>query len=180
MSMSSQPLPPLADHRDASSSQHLIVFYVRQQSYALPLDCVQEIVPVPELITLPACPEIVEGFLRLEGEALAVLRLDRMLGFEPATNHLFTPLLVLKGLDPRIALLVDRVHCVKEIANKTIVSVSDSSSVNDCARGVTDIDGRMTIVLDHQRLLLEQEQERLRSLQSTALRRIEQLEDVSE
>jgi purine-binding chemotaxis protein CheW len=61
------------------------VFRLGQEEFGVPIDSVQEIVRVPELLThVPKAPAFVEGVINLRGSVLPVVDLRRRLGLDAA------------------------------------------------------------------------------------------------
>ena len=76
-----------ADTRGASleDEEQLVVFRLGQEEFGVPIDSVQEIVRVPELLThVPKAPAFVEGVINLRGTVLPVIDLRRRLGLQDA------------------------------------------------------------------------------------------------
>jgi purine-binding chemotaxis protein CheW len=65
--------------------EQLVVFRLGQEEFGVPIDSVQEIVRVPELLTrVPKAPLFVEGVINLRGTVLPVIDLRRRLGLPDA------------------------------------------------------------------------------------------------
>lgn len=73
-----------ADDNDGvgvDDEEQLVVFRLGQEEFGVPIDSVQEIVRVPELLThVPKAPAFVEGVINLRGSVLPVIDLRRRLG----------------------------------------------------------------------------------------------------
>ena len=154
----------------------MILFGVGAELYGMSTHCLQEVLPLPELVKLPTCPEFVDGFLNLGGVAIPVLRLSRLLGVPSSPDHLYTPLLMVASRGHRLALLVDRVIGIVAVDEEKIVPVSRGETINDCALGMASVDEGTAIVLDANRLLLKEEKLRLNQLRQQAQQRIAQVE----
>jgi purine-binding chemotaxis protein CheW len=163
-----------------AGTRHFVLFYVREQAYGIGTKHVQEVVPLPEVVALPTSPEFLEGFLNVAGVATPVVRFDRLIGFSEGESELYTPVVILQGLDSPLALLVDRVRRVVPLTPQEIVSLSSGATVNDFAEGVAEYDEEQVILVDPERLLLEQETSCLSALRETAQQRIEQAEAPTE
>jgi purine-binding chemotaxis protein CheW len=69
----------------ADEEEQLVVFRLGQEEFGVPIDSVQEIVRVPELLThVPKAPAFVEGVINLRGSVLPVVDLRRRLGLDAA------------------------------------------------------------------------------------------------
>jgi purine-binding chemotaxis protein CheW len=154
----------------------LIVFQIAGQACALPVESIQEIVPMAALAQSPGQPSLLEGFLNLRGVAVPVVRVDRLFGFRPAPLGLHTPLIILKGPRHPTAFLVEGVLDIASGPAGSWQKLDDSGSLNGCAWAQVEWAGRAVSVLAPERLLLAQERECLEELQEQAQRRIEEVE----
>lgn len=150
---------PEAPTLAAPPGQSLLVFHLGPQDYALPLSDVQEVVPMAWLSRPPGLPSILEGFLRIGGEAVPVLRLDRLFHLPVIRAGRYTPLIVLRDADHRLALLVERVSRVVTVAADEWTPLRGNQSFNDCADGLVARDGHVLVLLSAERLLTEKEQQ---------------------
>ncbi|MFC0253311.1 chemotaxis protein CheW [Massilia consociata] len=67
--------------------EQLVVFRLGQEEFGVPIDSVQEIVRVPEMLThVPKAPAFVEGVINLRGSVLPVIDLRRRLGLPEAAR----------------------------------------------------------------------------------------------
>jgi purine-binding chemotaxis protein CheW len=155
-----------------------MVFHLAGQAYALPLREVQEVVPLASLSQPPGLPSVLAGFLNLAGTAVPVVRLDRLFGLPDQSTGLYTPLLILRHVDPPIALLVDRVSEILAIAAETILPLRENHSFNDCAEGVVTVGEQVILLLSAQRILLDKEQQCLAEFQDREQARLRELEEV--
>jgi purine-binding chemotaxis protein CheW len=182
----------LAKHRETTpgsvpTRRQVLVFHLAGQAYALPLEEVQEIVPMAELSRPPGMPSALAGFLNLGGCAVPVLRLDRLFGLREQDIGLYTPLLVLRQVENRVALMVERVSDLRTLPAEAILPVPPDHSFNDCAEGIVLVEGpgnsyhacadRVVVVLSAGRILLEKEQQHLAELQDREQARLRELEE---
>ncbi len=157
----------------AVAAAKLLIFEACGQDCALPLEAIQEIVPMAALASSPGQPAILEGFLNLRGTAVPVVRFDRLFGLPAQAAGLYTPLIVLKGAPPPAALEVGSVAEIAEPPAEAWQEIDESSSLNGCARAQVRLGGRQVSVLDPGRLLIEQERRRIEELRAELQRRIE-------
>lgn len=74
-----------AESAGNDDEEQLVVFRLGQEEFGVPIDSVQEIVRVPELLThVPKAPAMVEGVINLRGSVLPVIDLRRRLGLQEA------------------------------------------------------------------------------------------------
>jgi len=135
---------------------------------------VREILPMVSLARPPGLPPLVEGFISLRGEAVPVLRLERLFGVAAKPPEMYTPLLVLRGSGGALAWMVDRVSEVAQISEADMTPVRREHCWNECTRTEARLGDRVVHLLDPDRLLLEAERQRLAELRATAEQYLEE------
>ncbi len=153
------------------------VFRLVGQGFGLPVEDVREVVPVAWLDRPPHLSFMVEGILNLGGQAVPVLRLDRLLGLEDGCYGLDASILIMR---PRpeggtFGLLVEHVDSVREMSAFAAMGLPPGQSFNDCLVEVLERDGKAVNLLAWDRILLEQERERLVEFQDRAQARLAEL-----
>jgi purine-binding chemotaxis protein CheW len=156
--------------------QVLMLRLGEQTTCALPVEAVQEIVPMALLSKPPGAPSFLEGFLNLRGRAVPVLRLNRILDLPLQEADLNTLIIVLKNRTDPWALMVHRVEQLLTVPSDTIVSEGQDYSFNNCVEGQIQSDSKMINLLSAERLFLEQEQRRVAELQAVAQQYLDQLQ----
>jgi purine-binding chemotaxis protein CheW len=130
-----------------------------------------------QLASPPGLPALLEGILNLAGQAVPVLRLDRLLELPAQRPGLFSMLILLKGIsDGRIAILVDRVSEIITVSEGAFVPVANQDSFNGCAEAAVSVRGEIVHVLSPTRILLERERSALSDFQAMAQRRLQDWE----
>ncbi|MEX2214634.1 MAG: chemotaxis protein CheW, partial [Phycisphaeraceae bacterium] len=155
-----------------------LIFHVAERQCAISVDRVQEIMPMAALVTPPAAPPILAGFLSLGGSAIAVLRLEHLLGLEESPPRLFTSLLLLRGINPASAFMVPRVDQIVTIAEAVIQSVPAGHSFGDCASGIFILEDQPVVILSPDHVLLEKERQCLLSFAAAEQARLREIEKV--
>src|SRR5215207_5153634 len=128
-------------------SGRCLVFQLSDRTYAIPIGCVEEIVPMAELALLPGSPTFISGFLNVGGQCLAVISMRRLMGLPDCERQLYSPLVILTLRQQRIALEVDNVSHIVDVADSELIPLSDGCSVNDCAMAIANIGGSSVVVL---------------------------------
>ncbi|EME69361.1 chemotaxis signal transduction protein [Paramagnetospirillum caucaseum] len=158
----------------------VVMFHLAGQGFGLPVEEVREVVPVAWLDRPPNLSAMVEGILNLGGQAVPVLRLARLLGLPAGAPYgLDASILVMRprAAEGGLGLLVEHVDGVREIGDFTVMGLPAGQSFNDCLAEVLERDGRALNLLDWDRILLEQERERLAEFQVRAQARLAELTD---
>jgi purine-binding chemotaxis protein CheW len=153
----------------------LLVFHVRGQMAALPLESVERIALMAQLARPPGLPSPLEGILDLGGTAVPVLRLDRLFRLPVHEPDLYSMLIVLKGIGAGgLALLVERASEVRSVSvGDELLPVSREDSFNGCAEASFFLKGQTVSLLSPQRILLEKEKQALSEFQTLTQHRLE-------
>lgn len=155
----------------------IVMFRLTGQGFGLPVDDVREVVPLAWLDRPPHLPAMIEGILNLGGQAVPVLRLDRLLGVEGGHYGMDASILIMR---PRpdsapLGLLVEHVDGVRETADFAAMDLSAGQSFNDCLAEVLERDGRTVNLLAWDRILLQQERAALTEFQARTQVRLDAL-----
>lgn len=108
-----------APERKAADAEALVLvsFELGRQEYALPLDRVREIVPLPEEVSaIPRADTAVLGVTTIRDELVPLLSLHALLGFAVPTRHDERPrVLVVSYGDKAVGLVADRTREILRI-----------------------------------------------------------------
>jgi purine-binding chemotaxis protein CheW len=116
----------------------LLTFELAGAPYALPVECVREIVRIRPITPVPRVPEDVRGVISLRGEIVQVVDLRRRLGLEPVEPGRRSRVIVVHGGDGQVTgLLVDAVIEVLSVTDDALRPASgEAGSVETlCVRG---------------------------------------------
>lgn len=133
----------------------VVSFCVGEQTYALDIMRVKEIVnPVP-IAAVPGAPAFVEGLIELRGALLPVIDLRKRLAVEPAPLDRDSKYMVVRFGDQRVALIVDRVIDVRRVDPAAIAPVPELVNTPGARllAGVARWDGHVVLVVDLDRVL---------------------------
>lgn len=140
----------------------MVTFEVGNAWFALDRDEVARVAPVPRLTRPPAAAEAFAGFMRFGAELIAVLRTHVILGLNgPPQPRLYDHLVLLRSVQPKTALSVDRVSDVINTDGLDWGPVEEGASHRDCIVAEFRSRGRTILSLDIHRLLSEFERERI-------------------
>lgn len=99
----------------------LVVFAIEEHRYALHLHTVERVFPMTEVAPLPKAPAIALGVINLHGAIIPVLDIHRRFGFPPRDYGLVAHLVVARTSRRTMALPVDEVLGVREVAAEAAV-----------------------------------------------------------
>ena len=111
---------PHLDDDLRSSVLSLVVFVIEGQRYALNLSVVERVLPMTEVSPLPEAPAVALGVINIHGQVIPVLDIRRRFGLPAHDYGLDTHLLVARTTRRTLALPVDEVLRVQEIATEDV------------------------------------------------------------
>ncbi len=149
----------------------VLVFTLAGQRFALPASAVRECLPLPRLQRRPGQPPAVAGFFSFGTTTLPVLDLGRLLGLRQhvallEAEGLYRHLLRLDGA----TLLVDRATGFADATQAPADALPDPWQHGCVSRRVM-AEGEPAMLLDPERILQQDERERLHALTEAARRR---------
>ncbi len=132
-----------------------VTFLAAGQSYALPVEEVQEVLRVGHITRVPRTPSAVRGVTNLRGRVLAVLDLPLRFGFAPCPMDDFARILVVRHQGRPVGLLVDRIEPMAQVLPSTIEAPEDVDSLErrELLRGIAKLEDRLVALLSLPRIL---------------------------
>ena len=98
----------------------LVIFHLENQRYALPLTAVERVLRMVAVSPLPQAPAIVLGVVNYHGQVIPVIDLQRRFGLPTRHYGLSATLLVVRTERRTLALPVDEVLGVQEVATDIV------------------------------------------------------------
>ncbi len=144
------------DDARTDSAENFVAFEMCGEMYAFRMECVQEIIRMPELVKVPLGPPSLEGLANLRGRILPVVSLRSCCGLPGIDHDEATRVIVTEASGVTLGFVVDRVAAVTsaETADvesaETIQATVRSELLSAVVRGE---EGAMTTVLDVRRLV---------------------------
>ncbi len=163
---------------DAQPSRFLLIFQLAGYECAIPCERVQEVISIAATAQSPGQPSTIEGFLNLRGDAIPVVILRRLFALPEIEPGIHTPVIIARLGDTLTGLLVDRVLEVAMADSEGMKPLAENHSLNECANAYLTLDGRRVVLLDCDRLLLEEEKRRFTELQAAMQFRLRQLDQA--
>lgn len=169
--LSAQPdeSPTPMPEADATPTKevNLLVFRLGDDEFALPIDAVDEVAPVPTQITrLPRTPKFLEGVINLRGTVLPVIDQRRRFDMPKLADGTGRRLVVVATGRHRAGLIVDSVSDVLRVGADAVEPPPElTDDIARLVRAVINLEtsGRMVLVLDPAELLTRAEQRLLDS-----------------
>ncbi|WP_006786137.1 chemotaxis protein CheW [Thiorhodospira sibirica] len=136
-----------------------VSFRLEDETYAINVMGVQEVLRVAEIAPVPGAPDYVLGIINLRGNVVTVIDARRRMGLSDKEPDDASRIVIIEANHQEIGILVDSVAEVIELAASEIEPApnvgNDESS--RYIHGVASRDGELTIVVDLNRLLTDEE-----------------------
>jgi len=133
--------------------EKMIVFSLQGQSYALPIDSVQEIQQIVELAEVPTSVPSVVGMVNLRGLVIPAVDMRLLIGMPRADYALETPMIICHTRGVKIALIVDEVRDVVALPEGCLQPSSAIHSLADRMIGVCRMQSELVFLLDVDKLI---------------------------
>jgi len=151
----------MAPERPASSAtaSQFLTFLLGAEQYGVEILKVQEIKGYAPITPIPNTPHSIKGVMNLRGTVVPVADLRAKFSMEAAEYNKFTVIIVVKVGDKAIGLIVDAVSDVLDIPPSEIRAAPDLGVRVDTRfiSGMTSVGDRLTVLLDIERLLCDDE-----------------------
>jgi len=139
----------------AASGGQFVTFHIEDGLFAVPLTEVQEIIRMPDIVSVPLSPAALEGLANLRGTVMAVTSLRRIFAYPDLDHDDATRVVVLNQVVPA-GLVVDRMAAVVSVLDSEIepVAAIETTIRGDFLRGVIRQSNQrgMIMILDPGRL----------------------------
>ncbi|HEU5169657.1 MAG TPA: chemotaxis protein CheW [Gemmatimonadales bacterium] len=134
---------------------HLIAFRLDREEYGVPVATVREVSRVGDITRVPQAPAHIRGVTNLRGRILPVYEIRTRLGLEPLAPGPKARVVVAEVHGRVLGLLVDAVAQVLKVPADCVVAPPEEtrSAQADYVTGVAQLDGRLIILLDLERML---------------------------
>lgn len=136
-----------------------LTFIMNNEEYGVNILCVQEIRGWESATPLPNAPTHIKGVINLRGTIVPIIDLRQCFGLDAIEYTPVTVVIVLKVETPKgsriMGIVVDAVSEVYTIAPEDMKAAPDLGDAVDTSyiRGLVDVDNKMVILLEIDRLL---------------------------
>lgn len=139
----------------------LVVFAIEGQRYALPLHMVERVFLMAEVAPLPKAPAIALGVISLHGTIIPVLDIHRRFGFPLRGYGLAAHLLIARTRRRTLALPVDEVLGVREVAAEAAIPADTVLPGIGHVAGIVALADGLLFIQDLEAFLSLEEEQRL-------------------
>jgi purine-binding chemotaxis protein CheW len=143
----------------AKASNEFLTFRLGAEEYGIDILKVQEIRGYEQPTRIAGAPAFIKGVVNLRGVIVPILDLRIKFGLDKIEYNSFTVVIILNIAGKVVGAVVDQVSDVVELAAEQIRPAPTFSGAVDAAfiRGIGQIDERMLILTDIERLLTASE-----------------------
>ena len=135
----------------------LVNFRLRDEEFGVEISSVKEIIRVGEIARIPDAPSYVQGMTNLRGQIIAVINLAEQFGLSPQSDIPKNARIVVTEVKGQtVGILVDEVSEVFKIPVENIKptpEIIQAKGGEDYIKGVGNLDNRIIILLDLEKLL---------------------------
>ncbi len=141
--------------KSSGEEQRYLQFDLGEESYAVHLLAVKEVIPVPETTGLPNGPNHYVGIMNLRGQIISIIDLRKKLKVNPKKEDLEEAVIIVEISGVGIGLIVDSINRVLNIKSNDVTEVPEvSSQINaKYIAGVYKGAEKLTILLDLESIL---------------------------
>ncbi len=149
---------------------HLIVFALDRQRYALPLPVVDRVVRMVAITPLPKAPDIVLGVVNIQGRIIPVIDMRRRFRLPEREIALTDQLVVAHTVRRPVALVADAVQDVITCAEQSLIAAENILPQVKYVEGVVKLTDGLILIHDLDKFLsLEEESSLDQALENRAL-----------
>ena len=146
------------DSEDLSSQRNLVAFRLEQQTYALPIEPIVQIIEMVTITPIPHVNDAVAGVITVHGVVVPVVNLRRHFGLPEAALGLHTPIILVQAGEQMIGLIVDEVIDVLGLPADRVAHLADilpqGLGEAPVLRGLAHVDNDTVLLLDLEHLFL--------------------------
>ncbi len=148
----------------------LVSFVIESEEFGVDILKVQEIIRTVDITRVPKSPEFVEGVINLRGKIVPVIDLRKRFGMMPKERDNETRIIVVELTDKVVGFLVDKVKEVIRVEKSVIEPPPEltTSISSNYITGVAKLQDRLLILLDLNKVLSSDEQEKLAEVEAEA------------
>ncbi len=143
-----------------------LTFFLAKEEYGIEILKVREIIGMMNITPVPGTPEEICGVVNLRGKVIPVMDLRLKFSMETVERTEETCIIVVQAQDTEMGIVVDRVSEVTDIASEEIQEppAFDAATDTEYILGIGKAEGRVTLLLDIDRVLSPEEMGEIQSL----------------
>ncbi|MBN2030898.1 purine-binding chemotaxis protein CheW [bacterium] len=135
------------------SNNKFVLFSLEHQQFALSLSMVESIARSVEIIPLPNVPDVVQGIINVHGRIIPVVNIRQRFHFPQKEIDLDDHLIIGRTSKRSVAIMVDDVEDIVEIAKNKIIEQEKILPGLDHIEGAAKIENDVIIIHDLEKCL---------------------------
>jgi purine-binding chemotaxis protein CheW len=140
--------------------EQIVVFSIDHLAYGLPLNRVVRVIHSLEIRKLPKAPQFITGIINVKGQIIPVVDIRLRFGMISREADIDDQIIIAFTGKRDVALMVDTVTGVKEIAGRQYSVTKESMPFAEYISGVVKIEDELILIYDLEEFLsLEEEKE---------------------
>ncbi len=149
-----------------------VTFVIAGESYGVPVLKVQEIIGMTQIVPVPNSEEFLKGVINLRGSVVPVVDMRKRFRLEERDYDMFTVIIIVEVKGLLVGMIVDAVSDVADIPASAIQGTPHLSSKIDreFISGIGNINDKLAIILDIDRIFSADEIKTLDSTSADAVR----------
>jgi purine-binding chemotaxis protein CheW len=162
----SQIMTSVTQSHVLTDDEQVVVFDVANESYAVNIAHVAEIIRLQQITTIPGAPDSVEGVINLRGKVIPVLDLRKRFRLAMNEQTRSSRIVVVEINGQTLGLIVDGVSEVLRIPQDCIEPPSPLVTGIDSRylRSIAKLEGRLIVLLDLDQVLSPIEQQQIEGI----------------
>lgn len=138
-----------------SHSHQYCSFYLGDDLFGIPVECVKEVLKVSSITRVPLAHEMVHGLINLRGDIVTTVDLRKRLKLQSVDARSNCMTIVIRSQDENISLIVDEVGDVLEVHEEAFELPPDTVQgvAREFIRGVYKLKERLLLALDTEKVL---------------------------
>lgn len=150
------------DTKISNDSKRFLEFKLGEESYAVELLKVKEVITPPEMTPIPKSPAHVCGLMNLRGLVLTVIDLRKKFGITPIKDTSQNGVIIFHLGESLVGVMVDSIQKVLNISEDHIKPVPESEAANQKHfLGVLQQEGKISMWIDPNLLIEYTEQKKI-------------------
>ena len=153
----------MANNLQSAQEEQVVVFQLMEQVYGVDINSVYEIIRMESITKIPRTPHFVEGVINLRGRIIPVIDLGLRFGLGQSERTQDSRIIIVEVSGQTIGMIVDSVQEVLRVPLNTIEPPPPVVNGVDAAylRGIAILEQRLIILLDQNKVLMEEEKDQL-------------------
>lgn len=153
--MKEQNQDQLGGQAQTDTNRRFLLFELGEETYAMPLLDVREVIGVPETTPVPSSPSYFNGITNLRGQVISIFDLRKKLNIKPKEDTRENAVIIIQLSHLNIGIVVDRVVSVQSLSDSDISPAPEVSenNKNKYLYGVARKEDKLILLIDLKKVL---------------------------